>query len=173
MKHSLVYGIIAGAIAICVIVLNLALNPASHSLWFGYLVMVVALSLIFVGVKRYRDVERGGVIGFGRAFALGVGIAAVAGIIYMVGWEIYLAVSGHDIMADYSASTLAQMRAGGASPAALQAKQEELRHMVEQYRNPLVRMPMTFLEIFPVGLLITLISAALLRNPRLLARRAV
>jgi hypothetical protein len=36
------------------------------------------------------------------------------------------------------------------------------------YRNPLIRMPMTFLEIFPVGLLISLISAAVLKNPRVL-----
>jgi hypothetical protein len=172
MRYLLAYGIIAGAIAISVMVLNIALDPASHSLWFGYLVMLVALSLIITGEKRYRDVECGGVIGFGRAFGLGLGIAVVAGLIYVIGWEIYLAASGHDVIADYSASTLAQMRATGASAAAVQAKREELRQLVEQYHNPLFRMPMTFIEIFPVGLLIALISAALLRNPRLLPARA-
>ncbi len=40
--------------------------------------------------------------------------------------------------------------------------------MAESYRNPLFRIPMTFIEIFPVGLLVALISAALLRNPKLL-----
>lgn len=171
MKYVLVCGFLAGAIAISLMVLNIALIPTSHSLWLGYLVMLVGLSLIFVGVKQYRNGERGGVIGFGRAFALGAAIATVAAIIYMLGWELYIAASGHDVMADYSASTLARMRAQGASPAALLAKQDQLRHLVEQYRNPWFRLPMTFLEIFPVGLLIALISAALLRDPRLLPAR--
>jgi hypothetical protein len=63
------------------------------------------------------------------------------------------------------------MRADGASPAAIQAKQAEMRQMAEMYANPLIRMPMTFAEIFPVGLVVALVSAALLRNPRLLPAR--
>jgi hypothetical protein len=41
-----------------------------------------------------------------------------------------------------------------------------------QYANPMIRMPMTFAEIFPVGLLVSLVSAGLLRNPRFLPARA-
>ena len=83
MRYALVYGAIAGAIVVAVIVAGLTLDLPNHfhSEWFGYLVMLVALSLIFVGVKRYRDVECGGVIRFGRAFGLGLGIAAVAGVV--------------------------------------------------------------------------------------------
>ncbi len=40
-----------------------------------------------------------------------------------------------------------------------------------QYANPLFRLPMTFIEIFPVGVLVSLISAAILRNPRVLPAR--
>jgi hypothetical protein len=174
MRYSLVYGGLSGAVAISVLVFSLAFNLPnhSHSLWFGYLVMLVALSLIFVGVKRYRDVECGGVVTFGRAFAIGLGIALVAAVIYALGWELYLAVSGKDFMAEYTASILARMRADGAPPAAIAAKTAELRSMAEAYRNPLFRLPMTFVEIFPVGLVVTLVSAALLRNPRLLPARS-
>jgi hypothetical protein len=174
MRYSLVYGSLSGAVAISVLVFSLAFNLPnhSHSLWFGYLVMLVALSLIFVGVKRYRDVECGGVVTFGRAFAIGLGIALVAAVIYALGWELYLAVSGKDFMAEYTASILARMRADGAPPAAIAAKTAELRSMAEAYRNPLFRLPMTFVEIFPVGLVVTLVSAALLRNPRLLPARS-
>jgi hypothetical protein len=173
MKYALVYGVIAGAIVVAVITAGIAFDLTNHitSLWFGYLVMLVALSLIFVGVKRYRDVERGGVIRFGRAFLLGLGIAATAGIIYVIGWETYLATSGYDFMARYSAAILHHMRAEGASAAALQAKAAEMRALAVSYDNPFFRIPMTFIEIFPVGLLVALVSAALLRNPKLLPAR--
>ena len=66
MKYALIYGGIGGAIAIAIISTTLVLDMSNHtsSVWFGYLVMLASLSLIFVGVKRYRDVERGGVIRF-------------------------------------------------------------------------------------------------------------
>ena len=173
MRYALVYGSLSGAIVISILIATFAfgLPDHTHSLWFGYLVMLVALSMIFVGVKRYRDVECGGVVRFGRAFATGLGIAVVAGLIYMLGWELYLSMSGWNFMADYTADIIAQMRADGASPVAIQAKQSEMAEMAEMYANPLIRMPMTFAEIFPVGLIVAIVSAALLRNPRLLPAR--
>lgn len=172
-RYAIIYGAIAGAIAATVLTVGIASDLSNHtaSLWFGYLVMLVALSLIFVGVKRYRDVECGGVIRFGRALALGLGIAAVAGLIYALVWESYLQISGYDFMADYTKSVLKSMQAEGASPAAIQAKAVEMNAMAESYKNPLFRIPMTFIEIFPVGILVALISAGLLRNPKVLPAR--
>jgi len=174
MKYALIYGAIAGAIAVSLISAMIGLHLTGHgaaAMWVTYLIMLVALSLIFVGMKRYRDVECGGVIRFGRAFLLGLGMAAAAGLIYAIGWEIFQAVSGYDFMADYSASILERMRAEGASAAAIQAEAAEMRDFAESYRNPLFRVPMVFVEIFPVGLLVALVSAGLLRNPRLLPAR--
>jgi len=170
MKYSLIYGGIAGAIAISVLGASLAfdLPNHNHSMLFGYLVMLTALSLIFVGVKRYRDVECGGVIRFGRAFAVGLGMAAVAAIIYVVGWEIYETATGWRFMPEYAGSIVEGMRAEGATPAAIAAAEAEMRGFAEIYSNPLLRVPMIFLEIFPVGLLVSLVSAAILRNPRVL-----
>jgi Na+/phosphate symporter len=173
-RYAIIYGAIAGAIAATVLTVGIASDLSNHttSLWFGYLVMLVALSLIFVGVRRYRDVECGGVVKFGRAFALGVAIAAVAGLIYALVWESYLDISGYDFMADYAESVLKQMQAEGATPAAIQAKAAEMNAMAESYQNPLFRLPMTFIEIFPVGFVVALISAALLRNPKMLPARS-
>lgn len=170
MRYALIYGGIAGAITITVISAGLAFDLPNHfhSQWFGYLVMLAALSMIFVGTKRYRDIECGGIIRFGRAFALGLGIAVIAGLVYVIGWEIFLAASGRDFIAEYGAGIVKNMRAHGAAPAAIAAKMAEMRELAVMYRNPLFRLPMTFVEIFPVGLLVALVSAALLRNPRLL-----
>ena len=172
-RFALIYGAISGGIAAAVLTIGIASGSSNHttSLWFGYLVMLVALSLIFVGVKRYRDVECGGVIRFGRAFGLGLAIAAVAGLVYALVWESYLQISGYDFMADYTRSVLKGMQAEGAAQAAIDAKASEMNAMAESYKNPLFRIPMTFIEIFPVGLLVALVSAALLRNPKLLPAR--
>lgn len=174
MKYALIYGAIAGAIAVSLISAIIAMDLTGHdetAMLVSYLIMLMALSLIFVGVKRYRDVECGGVIRFGRAFLIGLGMAALAGLIYAIGWEIFQASSGYDFMAEYSTSILDRMRTEGATAAAIEAKAAEMRAFAESYRNPMFRVPMVFLEIFPVGLLVALVSAALLRNPKLLPAR--
>ena len=173
MKYPIIYGGIAGAIAITVISATLAMDLPSHStsIFVGYLIMLVALTLIFVGVKRYRDVECGGVIRFGRAFGLGVAMAVVAGITYALGWEIFIAASGFDFMTDYTTDLIAGMRAEGATQAAIDAKVAEMADMRAMYDNPLLRMLMIFAEIAPVGLIVALVSAAVLRNPKVLPAR--
>jgi hypothetical protein len=174
MKYATVYGGIGGAIPIIIISASLAFDVSNHttSVWFGYLVMLVALSLIFVGVKRYRDVECGGIIRFGRAFGLGLGMAAVAGLVYALGWEIFIAASGYDFIGDYTRTMVEGMRSEGATQAAIDAKVAELGEMAKIYNFPPYRIAMIFAEIFPVGLLVALISAALLRNPKMLPARA-
>jgi hypothetical protein len=174
MRYALVYGTISGTIVIAVIVAGLAFDLPNHfqSMWFGYLVMLTALSLVFVGVKRFRDVECGGVVGFSKAFAVGLGIAAVAGLVYVAGWEAYLAASGRDFMTDYAAATLADMRAAGATAAELTSVEADMAWAIEAYRHPPQRMAITFTEIFPVGVLMALVSALTLRNPRVLPANA-
>ena len=174
MRYGLIYGAIAGAIAIGAVVSSIVIETLNHlqSEWFGYLVMLAALSLTFVGVKRYRDVECGGVIGFGRALALGLGIAVVAGVVYAIGWEAYLATTDGNFMEGYAAAMLADMKASGASAAEIAAARAEMAEAVAAYASPPQRFLITFSEIFPVGLLVAVVSAAVLRNPRVLPARA-
>ncbi len=178
MRYALVYGALSGAVAIVLIILTVVLDLPDHlhSEWFGYLLMLVSLSMIFVGVKRYRDLERGGVVRFLPALGVGLGIAVVAGLFYVVGWEIFLATTDSNFidryMAEYTAGLVRDMQAEGAAPAAIQARIAEMRAMAESYKNPLFRVPITFVEIFPVGLVVALVSAAILRNPRALPARA-
>lgn len=171
MKYALIYGLLSGLVIIGTMLAGLLLAPQGSffaSEWFGFLVMFVAMAFIFVGVKRYRDVELGGVVRFGRAFALGLGIAIVAGLAYVIVWEIYLATTDYRFMDDYIAALVRARQAEGVSGAALAREIAGYETMRIQYRNPLFRIPVTFLEIFPVGLLVALVSALLLRNPRLL-----
>ena len=170
LRIALIYGAISGAITIAVMSLGInntdTLGEGSSSAIFGYTVMLVALVLIFLGVKRHRDNDLGGVIKFAPAFGLGIAIAAVAGVFYVIGWEINLAMTNYAFVEQYPQAIIAQKQAAGASPEQLQKLTEQMERFSEQYGNPLYRLPVTFMEIFPVGLLIALFSAAILRNPK-------
>jgi hypothetical protein len=168
----LAYGLISGLIAIGGIMLSIMASGGTHSsVWLGYLIMLVALSAILVGVKQHRDQALGGVITFRAALLVGLGIALVASLAYVLVWEGYLAATGYKFMEQYTDQMLAAKRAAGVSGSAYQRVVAEMETMRTQYNDPLFRLPMTFVEIFPVGLLIALVSAGLLRNPRFLPAR--
>ncbi|MCR9271251.1 MAG: DUF4199 domain-containing protein [Hyphomonadaceae bacterium] len=167
-----IYGAIAGVVIIAVMIVGMVLGGGAGSEVQGYLTMVVVLSLIFVGIKRYRDKELGGVIKFLPALGLGAGIAAVAAVFYVLSWETSLHLTDFAWMEAYKQSTIDGYQSSGLTGDALSEKVESLEAMMASYRNPLFRIPMTFVEIFPVGLLVALISAALLRNPKILPARA-
>ena len=137
----------------------------------GYIVMLLALSMIFIGTRQYRDRALGGVIRFAPALLVGLGISAVAGLFYVVAWEVSLAFGKFDFVAFYSNSMIEKARAAGASPEVIAAETVKAAEFTRMYANPLFRVPMTFLEIFPIGVLVSLISAALLRNSRFLPAR--
>jgi hypothetical protein len=174
LKKILVYGIVAGLVAglpLSALVILAHGSPPAHGMLIGYTIMLVALSTIFVAVKRQRDEVQGGVIRFWPAFGLGVGISAVAGILYVIAWETSVALAHLDFASSYAASIIAEKRAAGASAAELAKTVAEMQQFKIQYANPLFRWPMTFIEIFPVGVLVSLIAAALLRNPRFMPAR--
>jgi hypothetical protein len=176
LRTILTYGVIAGLIVAVPMFTLLAVRGEddswSSSYLFGYAIMILALSMIFVGVKNYRDKIKGGVIKFLPAFLLGLGISVVAGLIYVIGWEITLSLTESNFYADYSAAALEAARAKGMPAAELEAMRAQMADMERLYANPLLRMPLTFIEIFPVGVIISLIAAALLRNPRFFPARA-
>ncbi len=175
LRIALIYGGASGALILFAMVgVNLASGGtgAPMSQAAGYLIMLVALSSIFLGVKRYRDIDRGGVIKFLPAFGLGLAIAAIAGAAYVIAWEAYLAMTNHAFINVYTDAQIAQQREAGVSGDELDAFVARMDALRAQYANPLYRLPMTFTEIFPVGLLVALISAVLLRNPRVLPRQA-
>ena len=164
------YGTIGGALVAAgmLLAINLVPSGGAAGMVAGYLSMLVALSTVFVGVKRYRDVEGGGVIRFWPAFGLGLAIAAIAGLIYVLAWEAYLWATDYSFMDVYIAQTLTEMRERGALPAEIAQVTRDMEALRIDYANPLIRMPYTFLEITPVGLLVALLLAAVLRNARVL-----
>jgi hypothetical protein len=173
-RIAIVYGAIAGSVVIGSLIVGLLMKSDFDDMspLLGYLIMIVALSLIFLGVKQYRDRNKGGVIKFRSALLLGLMIALVAAVFYVAGWESYLAATDYSFMDNYVAHMIEAKKAAGLAGEALAKEIEALEAMKAGYKNPAYRVGITFLEIFPVGLVIALVSAALLRNPKFLPPRA-
>lgn len=173
LRTILSYGAIAG-LFVGIVMFGLIASGAHvmgvAGMAIGYTTMLIGLSAIFVAIKRRRDNDLGGVIRFWPALGLGLGISVVAGVLYALGWEATMAMTGMDFGAIYADALVAQAKAAGQSAEQVAALSAEMAKFRVDYANPAWRIPMTFTEIFPVGVLVSLVSAGLLRNSRFLAR---
>jgi hypothetical protein len=166
-KTVLTFGLISGLIMSLLMggALLLAEKIGSgHSLVLGYTVMVASFLLIYFGIRSYRDNNLDGQISFGRALACGILITLISSVCYVLMWElIYFNFMPH-FMDSYFAAQIHKAQSAGLDPAATAARVAAIQHSQQLYENPLVNMAYTLMEPLPVGLLITLISAALLRR---------
>ena len=173
-KVVLTFGLISGVIIAALMWLMLAMMKAgftSHSLLMGYATMIIALSLVFFGIKSYRD-NNGGKITFFKGLQIGILISLISAVCYGISWEAYYRTSGSEFMQQYTAQYIDQMRAKGSSDDEIAKTQKEMDDFGELYKNFFVRFGMTLIEILPVGIVVTLISAGLLRRKELLPATA-
>lgn len=168
MKKTIItFGLISGAISVIMMVTTMLISNkinVDRGLYIGYATIVLSFLLVFFGIRSYRDNNAGGQITFAKAFGVGICITLISCICYVITWEILYFNFMHDFMDKYGAHVIEKAKAAGASAIAIQQKTEELRKYKEMYENPLINAAMTFLEPFPVGLLITIVSAAILRK---------
>jgi|SRR5215813_6424091 len=168
-KTVLVFGLISGALMSAMM---LATIPFVDRIGFdkgvivGYTTMVLSFLLVFFGVRSYRENVGGGVITFGRALAVGLLIALVSCVCYVVTWEIIYFKLMPDFVNKYGAYVVEKARASGASEQAIQTQVEQMRQFKAMYDNPLMNAAITFLEPLPIALIFALLSAAILRRKR-------
>ncbi len=163
----LIYGIIGGLITGGWLIVSLLLLDGmnfENGMWYGYASMLIAFSLIFVGIKTCRDQFNGGFITFGKAFKTGFFISLIASTVYVLVWQIEYHFFIPDFMEKYMATALEKMRAAGKSEAEISAQAAEMKKFGEWYKNPFFNALMTYMEILPVGLAVTLISSLILKK---------
>jgi hypothetical protein len=132
----------------------------------GYSAMIIAFAFIFVGTKNFRDKYNAGVVSFGKAFLIGLGISLIGSTLYVGSWLIEYYNFMPDFMDKYSAALIQKARQSGLSPEALQKRLESISNMARMYKNPLMVVLFTYLEVLPVGIVISLITALVLRRRR-------
>ena len=162
-KTVLIFGLIAGVMMAAMMFGTLPFTDSawlqSHSMFIGYTAIVLSFMLVFFGIRSYRENIGGGTITFGRAFAVGILITLISSVLYVVTWEImYFGVPSFG--AKFMAMCTAHIKNSGASPEAIQTQLNQLKYL----DNPFINAAMSFIEPFPVGLIITLISALILRK---------
>lgn len=166
-KTILIFGLISGALSSLMMV---ATVPFADKIGFdkgeyvGYTAIVLSFLLVFFGIRSYRDNTGNGQVTFAKAFAVGISITLISCIFYVATWEVLYFHVLHGFMDKYGAYMVEKLKASGASAATIQAKLEEVKKYKAMYDNPLINAAMTFLEPFPIGLVITLVSAAVLRR---------
>ena len=151
----------------------LSINTMSHgeggmnldnSMLIGYASMLVAFSLVFIGIRNYRDKFNGGVITFGKAFKIGLMIVLIASTIYVAAWMIDFFFFIPDFLEKYSAQALGELKSSGASQVEIDKQAKEMADFGVMYKNPFFNALMTYAEILPVGLVVTLISSLILKR---------
>jgi hypothetical protein len=167
-KNNLVFGLIAGLIVSAVMMVGTISNmdkmDFDGSMVLGFASMVVAFSFVFVGIKNYRDKHNGGVITFGKAFKTGLWITLIASSMYVATWLISYYFFIPDFMDKYADHMIAASRESGANAAEIEAQTIKMESYKEMYKNPLFVVLFTYMEILPVGLLIAVISALILKR---------
>ena len=164
-----VCGVIAGIISVSWGVLSagglsdgLSLNT---KLILGYATMILAFSLIFAGIKNYRDAYNNGQITFGKALRIGLLITLIASTVYVVVWMIDFSYFVPDYGEKYQAQAIAAMRANGVSAAEIQKQSAEMAVTMAKYKTSATfRVMFTYLEIAPVGIVVSLIAALILKR---------
>jgi Protein of unknown function (DUF4199) len=175
-KTVLTFGLLSGAVSSAMMLLTLPFLDRigfERSEILGYTLIVASFLLVFFGVRSYRENVAGGSLTFGRAFVVGLLITLVSCACYVVTWEFIYFKLAPDFADKYGAYVLERARASGASQESLQATAREMQAFKQMYDKPLFNAAISFLEPFPIGFVVTLISAAVLRRtPRASAAAA-
>ncbi len=167
------YGLLSGAVLAVMMAVSIPLTinrviDFSYGEVIGYSSMILAFLIVFFGIRSYRENVGGGSITFGRAFKVGILMTLVTSAVYVGAWEIMYWGFMPDFAEKFAVCTIDKMREDGASAAAIARTEAQMAEFKVLYKNPFFNVGMTFLEVFPVGLLVTLVSAAILRKREVL-----
>jgi len=166
-KAVLTFGLISGAMSAAMMLATLPFVEkigSDKGLILGYTTIVLSALLIFFGVRSYRENVGGGRLTFGRGFAVGILITLISNACYVGTWEIIYYKLMPDFAEKHAAHMVDRAKASGASPQKVEETEQKAKQFKVMYDNPAINVAMTFAEPFPIGLVVTLASAGILRK---------
>ena len=166
-KIVLTFGLLSGVLSAVLMTVNMLFLDDigfDRGMYVGYTVIVISFLFVYFGVRSYRDNVLGGRISFGKAFQAGILITLISCVCYVASWMVTYPRLFPDFADKYVAYMVEDKRAAGASPAEIDQAAKEGEDIKRLLANPVTNAAVTFTEPFPVGVLVTLISAAALRK---------
>ena len=166
-KTILTFGLISGAVSSLMMVATVPFLDrigGDRGYVVGYTAIVLSFLLVYFGIRSYRDEVSNGQITFTKAFAVGISITLISCVFYVVTWEVLYYNFLPGFWDNFGAHAVEKLKASGAGDAAILAQLQQVKKYKELYDNPFLNAAMTFIEPFPIGLVITLISAAVLKR---------
>jgi len=137
----------------------------------GYAAMMIAASMIFFGIRSYRDNYTGGSITFWKGVQVGLLITCIASVMYIAGGELHNVLYpdfAPKVMEKFTESEMNRLRQEGASQGEIDQAVQQTADIKKMMDNPLFHVSLYLIELLPVGLIITILSAALLRRREVL-----
>jgi hypothetical protein len=168
MKKTVVtFGLLSGVVSALLMLLTVPFMDRigfDHGEIVGYTGILMSFLLVFFGVRSYRENVGGGAVSFGRAFTVGILITLVSCVFYVATWELVYFKLSPGFADKYSAYAIEKAKASGASQEKLDETARQMAELKKMLDRPLVNAAMTFVEPFPVGLIVTLVSAGVLKK---------
>lgn len=166
LKYGLLGGLIVSLVLCACTIYCANTGKFEGSMVLGYASMILAFSFIFVAVKHIRDKQDDGAISFGKAFKVAILITLVTSTVYVLVWLVCYYFFIPDFMEQYTSYTLNKAQAQGVSAAELSKQTEQMKEYADMYKNPLFVVLLTYMEILPVGLLVSLLAAFILKRKK-------
>jgi len=166
-KTVLTFGLISGGIMAAMMIITAFVGTSmgfDKAEILGYSTMVLAGIMIFMGVKSYRDHAGNGAITFGKGFKIALLITLVAALLYVITWMVLSYTIFSDFMEQYSTAMIEKAKASGVTAEQLAATQADMEKYKELYKNPFFRAALTFMEPLPVGVIMSLLAALILKK---------
>jgi Protein of unknown function (DUF4199) len=168
IKYGLISGVIAGILlsSTTMIFKNIGFDKIGfeNSMYMGYATMIASMSVIFFGIKAFRDQHNEGTITFLKALLIGLGITLISCIVYALVWLVVYYNFIPTFMDDYANVCIQKAKNAGVSQAEMSETIASMNQMKEWYKNPFMIFAMTLTEPLPVGILVSLVSAVFLRK---------
>lgn len=120
--------------------------------------------LVFFGIRSFRDSAGAGRVSFGRGFAVGLLITLVSCLVSVAAFQIVYFKLTPEFGDRFAACMVERARAKGASPQAIDETAKQAQVLKQLYDNPLTNAALTFVQPFPIGLVASVLSAAILRR---------
>ena len=166
-KPVLTFGLISGAIAVVLMVAGIPFintHDFRKADVIGYASMVLSALFVFFGIRSYRENVGAGRLTFGRGLGVGLLITVIASLCTVIAFQIVYFQVVPDYGEKFSACMVERARSSGDSPHEVEAVAKQAQTLKRLYDNPLTNAGLTFAMHLPIGLAVSLISAAILRR---------